>query len=1032
MNKPLFKHHGIIITLFVCMLMTLNAKAQTVIYSTDFGTVANVNPANWTFTGLGMNISTNTPSSGYAGVSGGAYLGEGNSMTFTNTAGSSMASSPTGTSTAVLQISTLTYSNINVSFGMRKSGTGYNTNATYSFEWSTNNVTYTPIAYTEATAGGWGLATGSGLNLPAGANNQATLYLRFTFNRTGTASNYKIDDVKITSVIASDVTPPTVSNAYLLNGSTVKVKFSEPVTAASATATTHYTFTPAATISSITLNTTGDTATLNLSAPLPIGVSHTLAINGISDIALNTMTVAQNFPLLNTGIIAKVYTWKHPQTIGTYQGLNIPNGGFSGLNYIKGTTNEFYVITDRGPNLDANNNNHALSMGGANNTAKLFALPAFNPNVMRFKAQGDSLIYLSSFTVKRPNNTSTSGLINPPQTGGTGEIALSDTNGTVVSPDIWGIDSEGFTDGNNNDFWIPEEYGVSIWHTDANGKVINRYAPYGGLPGAQPEDVAIDTIFKFRNPNKGFEGVAFTPNKKVYGFIQNTILFPASDVNLKKNTRLHRFVEIDTRTNTTRMLGYEHDAVPASGALSSIKNDKRYIGDAVAVNDHEVLILEHGKSSTESYGKIYLVNITPATPINPTQHMIYASGTKSFEQLLDSTTAAANGVTVVKKTLLIDLIANGYDPTIEKEEGLTIINDTCIAIANDNDFGLISNNSDGVASYNNVKSYIYTFSFPRSRKLNLCGNTTIASSTLSACSGDSIQLSMTASAGTNYQWKNNSTIIPAAAGASSYYAKTAGSYELYTTNANGCVSISNTKVLTFTASPTLTVSPTATVVCAGQPVTITASGANTYSFTGGISNGVAFTPASSTTYSITGTNTLTTCKATVSQAITVNPLPTVSASSSNSLICTGSSVNLTGSGAVSYTWNPGNMTGTTVSVSPTATTVYTVTGKNANGCNNTSNITQSVSNCTSIEDLAANEPALLSVFPNPNNGEFTIKTSADLMLSIINQLGEELKVISLNASNNYQANVNGLPNGIYYLMNRSAKNVLPQKIVVAQ
>lgn len=193
-------------------------QAQTTIYSTDFGTVANINPSGWTFTGAGMNISTNNSSSGYTGASGGACLGEGNSTTFTNTAGNTQTSSPLGTSEAILQVSTSGYSNVAVSFGMRKSSSGYNSNATYSFEWSTDGTNYTSIAYTEATAGSWGLVSGSGLTLPTGAANQPTLYLRWTFVRTGASSNFKIDDVVITGNIPPLI-PATI--AFLSNDTTV-------------------------------------------------------------------------------------------------------------------------------------------------------------------------------------------------------------------------------------------------------------------------------------------------------------------------------------------------------------------------------------------------------------------------------------------------------------------------------------------------------------------------------------------------------------------------------------------------------------------------------------------------------------------------------------------------------------------------------------------------------------------------------------------------------------------------------------------
>jgi len=48
--------------------------------------------------------------------------------------------------------------------------------------------------------------------------------------------------------------------------------------------------------------------------------------------------------------------------------------------------------------------------------------------------------------------------------------------------------------------------------------------------------------------------------------------------------------------------------------------------------------------------------------------------------------------------------------------------------------------------------------------------------------------------------------------------------------------------------------------------------------------------------------------------------------------CTGESFTLTASGASTYTWYPGAITGTSVVVTPTATTIYTVTGTGTNSC----------------------------------------------------------------------------------------------------
>lgn len=198
-----------LIIALVCPLSAL--KAQTTIYTTDFGAVALVNPSGWTFNGIGMNISTNNASTGYAGASGGACLGEGNSgSTFTNTSGQQQTSSPIGTSEAILQISTATFSNVALSFGVRKSSASYDANATYSLGWSTNGINYTQIVYTEPASGSWGLVSGSGLTLPLAAANQPSLYLKWTFVRTGTGSNYKIDDVTVTGNVPS-ITPATIS-----------------------------------------------------------------------------------------------------------------------------------------------------------------------------------------------------------------------------------------------------------------------------------------------------------------------------------------------------------------------------------------------------------------------------------------------------------------------------------------------------------------------------------------------------------------------------------------------------------------------------------------------------------------------------------------------------------------------------------------------------------------------------------------------------------------------------------------------------
>lgn len=82
--------------------------------------------------------------------------------------------------------------------------------------------------------------------------------------------------------------------------------------------------------------------------------------------------------------------------------------------------------------------------------------------------------------------------------------------------------------------------------------------------------------------------------------------------------------------------------------------------------------------------------------------------------------------------------------------------------------------------------------------------------------------------------------------------------------------------------------------------------------------------------------------------ITVNPSPNVSATAvPGTTICAGESVTLSGSGAVSYTWDNGVTDA--VAFTPAVTTTYTVTGTDANACTRDFPITITVDICDSIQ-----------------------------------------------------------------------------------
>ncbi len=100
--------------------------------------------------------------------------------------------------------------------------------------------------------------------------------------------------------------------------------------------------------------------------------------------------------------------------------------------------------------------------------------------------------------------------------------------------------------------------------------------------------------------------------------------------------------------------------------------------------------------------------------------------------------------------------------------------------------------------------------------------------------------------------------------------------------------------------------------------------------------------------------------------VTVNALPTVAVTPTSATICQpgATAVALTASGAVTYTWSPTAgltpSTGANVSALPTATTTYTVTGTDGNGCINTATSVITVNGAPIITSVTATPTTVCS------------------------------------------------------------------------
>ncbi|WP_148289444.1 beta strand repeat-containing protein [Fibrella aestuarina] len=207
-------------------------------------------------------------------------------------------------------------------------------------------------------------------------------------------------------------------------------------------------------------------------------------------------------------------------------------------------------------------------------------------------------------------------------------------------------------------------------------------------------------------------------------------------------------------------------------------------------------------------------------------------------------------------------------------------------------------------------------------------NTVAPTATLSStaiCAGQTATL--TAGSGTSYVL--NPGNLSNTTGTFAVTPTNTTTYTVVVTGANGCTAAAQGTV-TVNPLPTASVTPSATAICAGQTVTLTANGGTSYRWsTGATTASIPVTTAG--TYSVTATN-ASGCTAVAQGTVTVNPLPTPTLSST--VICAGQTATLTATGGTSYTLSPGNLSNTTgtFTIAPAATTTYTVVVSNASGC----------------------------------------------------------------------------------------------------
>ena len=360
-----------------------------------------------------------------------------------------------------------------------------------------------------------------------------------------------------------------------------------------------------------------------------------------------------------------------PGTVDNDRGIDL--GGIGSDIYPAGRKGEFWTVTDRGPNGQ-------IKVDGKKR--RTFPVPGFDPAIVKVRACGDTVKVLEAIPITTSSGKAVTGL---PNQAGRDEAPYTFDAKTLLSYNPNGLDTEGIVRAKDGSFWLVDEYGPSLVHVSAHGKVLARYVPKGlNLTGTDyPVVEALPAIFLHRKINRGFEGLAQLPGGDLVMALQSPLSLPDGDAgDASRTTRLVRFSP--KKEAVTAEYAYRFDPVnvvdPSENDTSELK-----ISSVVAVGGDRLLVEER----TDKAARLQLVKLDRKSNI---LGGAYDDDTTSpsLEQLDDP---AASGVPVLRKRLAVDLGQVAGVPG--KIEGIARVDDDTLALMNDNDFGM----TDGAGAF---------------------------------------------------------------------------------------------------------------------------------------------------------------------------------------------------------------------------------------------------------------------------------------------------------------------------------------------
>jgi hypothetical protein len=255
----------------------------------------------------------------------------------------------------------------------------------------------------------------------------------------------------------------------------------------------------------------------------------------------------------------------------------------------------------------------------------------------------------------------------------------------------------------------------------------------------------------------------------------------------------------------------------------------------------------------------------------------------------------------------------------------------------------------------------------------------------------------------------------------SFVPATTATYTVVATGFNNCTN-SDQVTVTVLALPDVNAGADQTI-CSGESVTLNGEGAVSYNWNGGVSNNVAFAPASTATYTVTGTG-VNGCENTDQVTVVVNatPVATISVVNDITLAASPAGMNYQWINCASGTDAPN---GSTANFTAIANGSYAVIVTSPEGCSDQSDC--EIIDAVGLDQLTTIE---MSVQPNPTAGELTVNMPSELTAQVqVFDAQGKLVIDNAAVSNGSVLNLSNMTTGVYMVRITAADSVQTFRVV---